>query len=484
MSEITKLEPKLIWKYFHQITQIPRPSKKEQRIVKYLIDFAKQQNLAYKTDAIGNVLITKSATKGMEHKPTVILQSHVDMVCEKNTNTIFNFDTDAIETYIDGDWVKAKGTTLGADDGIGVAAQLALLASNEVTHGKIECLFTVDEETGLSGAFALEKGFLTGNLLLNLDSEDWGELFIGCAGGVDTIATLNYSKDEIPVNSFAAHITIKGLKGGHSGGDIHIGLGNANKILNRFLYEETNKYNLRVHSLNGGNLRNAIAREANAIIVIPTKYKETLRANLNFFTSDIENELGSIEPNLRIELSSCEAPEWVIDKKSQDVLLNSVYACPHGVIAWSKTIPNLVETSTNLASVKMSTENQITITTSQRSSSDFAKDDIRQMVASVFQLAGAKVVHSDGYPGWAPNPSSAVLATTKTVFNNLFGEEPKVLAIHAGLECGLFLKKYPQLDMISFGPTIYGAHSPDERLNIKSVEKFWDLLLKVLEEIQ
>ncbi len=482
MSEIVKLSPELIWKYFYEITQIPRPSKKEERIIQYLVEFAESQGLEYRQDKIQNIVICKPATAGFEDRPTVILQSHVDMVCEKNTDTDFNFDTDPIQTYIDEGWVKAKGTTLGGDDGIGVATQLALLAAKEVEHPAIECLFTVDEETGLTGAFELGDHMLTGSVLLNLDSEDWGELFIGCAGGVDTIAKLPLEWETTPAGYFGAELKVKGLQGGHSGGDIHKGLGNANKILNRFLFEEAEKYALHIADFDGGNLRNAIAREAKAVVAVPMSQKETLRANLNVFISEMEAALGKVEPDFTIELSSVDLPKEVMKTDLQQKMLQAIYACPHGVVAWSKTIDNLVETSTNLASVKFK-DGQIVFTTSQRSSVGAAKEDIRQTVSSVFRLAGASVEHSDGYPGWEPNPSSPVVATTIEVFKALFEEEPKVLAIHAGLECGLFLEKYPHLDMISFGPTIYGAHSPDERMNIETVAQFWDLLKAVLKNI-
>lgn len=483
MAEILSLSPSLVWKYFHEITQIPRPSKKEERVVKYLTNFAKEHKLDYQKDKVGNVVIRKAASPGFENKPTVVLQSHVDMVCEKNNDTDFNFDTDPIQTYIESGWVKARGTTLGGDDGIGVAAELALLAGNDIDHGPIECLFTVDEETGLTGAFNLASDMLQGKILLNLDSEDWGQLFIGCAGGVDTLAAMIYKEQPVPAGCISLNISVRGLTGGHSGDDIHKGRGNAIKILNRFLYEENEKYNVYIHSFTGGNLRNAIAREAHATVLIPMQQKETIRANMNVFQSETEEALGDAEPNFAMELASTDAPEYVWDEKTKNNVLQSLYACPHGVVAWSKSIENLVETSTNLASIKVAENKKIIITTSQRSSVESAKEDIRQQVASVFTLAGAEVVHSDGYPGWAPNPNAPIVKTTQKVFYELFNEHPRVLAIHAGLECGLFLKKYPELDMISFGPTIYGAHSPDERMYIASVQQFWELLIGVLQAV-
>jgi dipeptidase D len=477
---LTHLAPEKIWFYFDEITRIPRPSKKEQRIIDYLLAFGKQHNLETKVDAVGNVLICKDATMGMEGCKTVILQSHVDMVCEKNSDKIHNFDTDPIQTFIDGEWVKARGTTLGADDGIGMAAQLAVLASDDLQHGKIECLFTVDEETGLTGAFALKEGFMSGEILLNLDSEDEGELYIGCAGGVDTVATLEYNPEPAGSNLFAVKISVKGLKGGHSGDDINKGLGNAVKILNRFLWELDKKLNIFIASIDGGNLRNALAREATATLLIPSSKKEEVRTLLNIYTSDIESIYAATEPGLRLIMESTDYPEFVIDRDTQNKLLNVLYACPHGVLAMSSSIPGLVETSTNLASVKLKSDNLLEIVTSQRSSVEAARKGAKQMVSSVFGLVGATVRHSDGYPGWNPNPKSPVLQIAKTVYENTFGLIPDVKAIHAGLECGLFLEKYPRLDMVSFGPTIKGAHSPDERLHIQSVEKFWKLLIGIL----
>lgn len=482
MSEIKQLTPKAIWNYFYEITQIPRPSKKEEKIIAYLLEFGKTHNLETKTDKIGNVLISKPATAGMENRKTVILQSHLDMVCEKNNDTNFNFDTDPIETYIDGDWVKAKGTTLGGDDGIGVAAQLALLASNDIKHGPIECLFTVDEETGLSGAFALEKGFLSGEILLNLDSEDEGELYMGCAGGIDTLAELSFSKDKIPTDYIPLLVEVKGLKGGHSGDDINKGLGNANKILNRFLWEANLSYGIRLASFNGGNLRNAIAREAKAEILVHPDKKEALQKALNTYFEDIKTIYNVTEPELTLSISSTTLPHFVIDSASQNTLLNLIYACPHGVLAMSKEIDNFVETSTNLASVKTK-DMHFELVTSQRSSVEAARKGAAQMVHSVFSLAGAKVRHSDGYPGWKPNLDSPILKISTKAYQTLFSVEPEVKAIHAGLECGLFLEKYPYLDMVSFGPTIKGAHSPDERMHIESVAKFWELTLEILKQI-
>ncbi len=479
MSVLNTLQPQVIWHYFSEICNIPRPSKKEERIIAYLIAFAKENHLDYKTDKIGNVLICKPATAGYENKQSVLLQSHVDMVCEKHSHIAHDFDVDPIKPQIDGGWVKASGTTLGADDGIGVAAQLALLASDDIVHGAIECLFTVDEETGLTGAFNLEEGFFESKILLNLDSEDDGELFIGCAGGIDTVAHFTLETEPLPENSFAVKLNISGLKGGHSGDDIHKGLGNANKILNRFLWTAQRENNLRVASFNGGNLRNAIAREAEAVVVVPTSQKEPLRVAFNLYASDMASELEKTEPGIHFQMESCDAPESLYTVSFQTKLLNALYACPHGVIAMSQEIEGLVETSTNLASVKQN-ETIIEVTTSQRSSVETAKTDIAAMVRSVFELAGAEVSHGDGYPGWQPNMNSEILKITEESYEQLFKQKPLVRAIHAGLECGLFLQKYPGLDMISFGPTIRGAHSPDERIDIETVDKFWKHLLDVL----
>jgi dipeptidase D len=482
MSQILNLEPKEVMGYFYEILQIPRPSKKEEKIIQYLIDFAKTNNLDVKKDEAGNILISKPATSGKEKVKTVVLQSHVDMVCEKNSDIIHDFDKDPIEGYVDGEWVKAKGTTLGADDGIGIAAQLAILASDKLEHGPIECLFTVDEETGLTGAFALQKGFFTGKILINLDSEDEGELFIGCAGGADTVATFDYNKEVPESGSTALKIKIAGLKGGHSGDDIHKGLGNSNKILNRFLWLLDRETGIRLSEFDGGNLRNAIPREAFAIFTIAKNDKDKAKRLFDTYSKDIKKELHATEPGLTLSFEEVSSPEFVIDKKTQDALLDSLYACPHGVIAWSQTIDGLVETSTNLASVKFKGD-KIEVSTSQRSSVESSKWDIAHMVEAVFMLAGASVKHGEGYPGWAPDKNSEILRISETAYEKLFKTKPVVRAIHAGLECGLFLEKYPDLDMISFGPTIKGAHSPDERLHIESNVKFWDLLLEVLKKV-
>ena len=481
--DITKLKPTGLFHYFHEICQIPRPSKKEEKILAYLINFAKEHKLEYKQDKIGNIVICKAATAGYENRQTTILQSHVDMVCEKNSDVEHDFLTDPIETIVEEGWLKAKGTTLGADNGIGVATQLAILADNTLEHGAIECLFTVDEETGLTGAFELEDHMLTGSILINLDSEDDGELFIGCSGGIDSVAKFEYKRIDAPKDYFFFKVDIKGLTGGHSGGDIHLGLGNANKILNRFLHKMNSKYDLYLFDINGGNLRNAIPREAHAVCAIQEEFKHDVRADLNIFASEIEDELGSIEPNMEFVLESVKAQEKAIDKDTVNRLIKTLTAVPHGVDSMSLDMPGLVETSTNLASIKMIENNIIRVETSQRSSILSARDNMANTVRAAFELGGAEVSFGDGYPGWKPNPHSEVVTVAADSYRRLFDTEPKIMAIHAGLECGLFLDKYPHLDMVSFGPTMRGVHSPDERLEIATVDKFWLHLVDVLKHI-
>lgn len=416
----------------------------------------------------------------MENRKTIVLQSHVDMVCEKNNDVQHDFLNDPIETEIDGEWLKAKGTTLGADNGIGVATELAILADDTIAHGPLECLFTIDEETGLTGAFALKEGFMNGDILLNLDSEDEGELFIGCAGGIDTVAQFAYQEVDVPAGYFCCKVQVKGLKGGHSGGDIHLGRGNANKILNRFLSQTLKKYDMYLCEIDGGNLRNAIAREAHAVIALPEADKHAVRADLNIFAAEVQAEYNVTDPDLQLLMES-EAPRAkAIDKDTTKHLLQAIYAVPHGVYAMSQDIPGLVETSTNMASVKMKPGNIIRIETSQRSSTASSKRDMNTMVRTVFEMAGAEVSSGEGYPGWKPNPHSEILEIATASYKRLFGVDAKVKAIHAGLECGLFLDKYPTLDMISFGPTLQGVHSPDERMLIPTVQKFWDHLLDIL----
>lgn len=483
METLKGLKPEAVWGYFEEICRIPRPSRKEEKIGAWLMEFARKHRIEARQDEAGNVLMSKPATPGREEAPTVVLQAHMDMVCEKNADTVHDFDKDPIRPYIDGEWVKAKGTTLGADDGIGMAAALAVLTSEEVKHGRVECLFTVDEETGLTGAFALKPGFFSGKILLNLDSEDEGEMFVGCAGGIDTVVRMPYTKEAVPAHRFAVKVTVKGLQGGHSGDDINKGRGNAIKILNRFLWEMNRKHGISVASFAGGNLRNAIAREASAVMVFEEALKEPVRVAFNIYAAEMERVWKITEPGIALELESEEVPAEALDAASTTKLLDALYACPHGVFAMSYRMPGMVETSTNLAAVKFTEENTILITTSQRSDVDSEKMNIAQMVAAVFRMAGASVEHGEGYPGWAPNPDSAILKIAVDSYKRLFGKEPVVRSIHAGLECGLFLEKYPGMDMISFGPTLRGVHSPDEKVEIKTVEMWWRHLTDILEKV-
>ena len=481
--ELKGLQPEALWHYFEEICRIPRPSPREEKMAAYLMAFAEKRGFPAKQDEAGNVLISKPASVGMEQTPTVVLQAHMDMVCEKNAGTVHDFEKDPIIPYIEGEWVKAKGTTLGADDGIGMAAQLALLASEDIKHGPLECLFTVNEECGLTGAFALKPGFFKGRILLNLDSEDEGELFIGCAGGMDTVVEMPIEMEESGTGTFAVKITVKGLRGGHSGDDINKGRGNAIKILNRFLWDLNEKYPIRVAEFTGGNLRNAIAREAFASIVFDEKYKEQVRVEFNLYQAEMESVWGVTEPGLKMEMESVNLPEDVLTADCTCRLLNALYACPHGVFAMSYRMPGMVETSTNLAALKMEDKRKIWITSSQRSDINSEKLNVAHMMAAVFRLAQAKVTHGEGYPGWAPNPDSAVLKVAVASYERLFGKKPIVRSIHAGLECGLFLEKYPDMDMISFGPTLRGVHSPDEKVNTKTVEMWWRHLVDILQHI-
>lgn len=481
--ENNELKPKEVFSFFEEICQVPRPSKKEGKIIEYLKKFGADHGLETKVDEAGNILIKKPATPGKENLKTVILQSHMDMVCEKNNDTKHNFETDPIVTYVDGEWLKARGTTLGADNGIGVATELAVLAADNIEHGPIECLFTVDEETGLTGAFALKPGFMEGDILINLDSEDEGELFIGCAGGINTTIDFKYSEVEVPAGYVALKVTVKGLTGGHSGDDINKNRANANKLLNRFLYASMKKYDMYLCSIDGGNLHNAIPREASAVIAVPEADKESVRVDLNIFASEVENEYNVTEPNVEFVLESDGVCGKAIDRDTASRMIKAIHGVYCGVFAMSQDIPGFVETSTNLASVKMNEPGNIRIVTSQRSSIMSARTNVADSVTAVFELAGATVFSNEGYPGWKPNPDSEILKISVDAYKRLFGEEPKVKAIHAGLECGLFLEKYPNLDMVSFGPTLRGVHSPDERMLIPTVDKFWRHLLEVLANI-
>lgn len=480
---ITDLKPTKVWKFFHEITQVPRPSKKEEKILAYLVKFAEDRNLKYRTDEVGNLVIEKPATPGYEHLETVILQSHMDMVCEKNADKVHDFENDPIRTIIDGEWLHADGTTLGADNGIGCAAELAILDSDDIEHGPIECLFTMDEETGMTGAMNLKPGFFNGKILLNLDSEDEGELFIGCAGGMGTMAEFAYEKREATDDYLYFEVKVSGLKGGHSGGEIHIGLGNANKILTRYLYALEHELDWKLCSFQGGNLHNAIPREAHAVIGLKADQKERARVILNELVAAVEDELKRVDPGVKLEMKSVGKPAYRIDCDTKRRLVRALYACPHGVYGMSHDIEGLVETSSNLASVKMKEDDKIYVETSQRSSTSSLISDIANTVASVFELAGAKISFRDPYPGWKPNPDSPILKAASESYERIFGRKPAIKAIHAGLECGLFLDKYPYLDMVSFGPTLRDVHSPVEKIEIKTVQLWWDHLVDILKHI-
>ena len=480
---ITDLKPTKVWKFFHEITQVPRPSKKEEKILAYLVKFAEDRNLKYRTDEVGNLVIEKPATPGYEHLETVILQSHMDMVCEKNADKVHDFENDPIRTIIDGEWLHADGTTLGADNGIGCAAELAILDSDDIEHGPIECLFTMDEETGMTGAMNLKPGFFNGKILLNLDSEDEGELFIGCAGGMGTMAEFAYEKREATDDYLYFEVKVSGLKGGHSGGEIHIGRGNANKILTRYLYALEHELDWKLCSFQGGNLHNAIPREAHAVIGLKADQKERARVILNELAAAVEDELKRVDPGVKLEMKSVGKPAYRIDCDTKRRLVRALYACPHGVYGMSHDIEGLVETSSNLASVKMKEDDKIYVETSQRSSTSSLISDIANTVASVFELAGAKISFRDPYPGWKPNPDSPILKAASESYERIFGRKPAIKAIHAGLECGLFLDKYPYLDMVSFGPTLRDVHSPVEKIEIKTVQLWWDHLVDMLKHI-
>jgi dipeptidase D len=476
-------EPTALWSYFFTLCRIPRASGHTEALQRWLVDFAAEYGLECRQDKVGNVLIRKPASKGRETSPAVVLQAHMDMVCEKNADTTHDFNTDPIQLVVDGEWLKAKGTTLGADNGIGMAAQLAVLADNTLEHGPVECLFTVDEETGLSGAFGLEPGFFEGRTLINLDSEDDGELFIGCAGGMNSHITFHFETEPAPQNLFYFNLQVKGLQGGHSGDDIEKGRGNANHLLARTLWQLSHEVDLRLASFTGGNLSNAIPREASCLAAVPSSQKETVRVHLNYLLADLEDEYRLTDAKLAIELSSATAPSTLLQKADSQRFIQTLYACPTGVMAMSFALPGLVETSLNLASIKPVDDNNWLITTSQRSSVESAKHALSQRLEALFTLAGMSIKHTEGYPGWKPNPESALVKLVANTHKDLFGKEARIRAIHAGLECGLFLLKYPHLDMVSFGPTMRGVHSPDERLLMPTVQPFWTLLTETLKRL-
>jgi len=480
-KNISKLLPNELWNNFYQLTQIPRPSKNEQEVIAFAKKFGEDLGLETIVDEIGNVIIRKPATKGLENKRGVILQSHLDMVPQKNSDKVHDFTKDAIEAYIDGDWVTANDTTLGADNGIGAAAAMAVLASKDIEHGPIEALFTIDEETGMTGAFKLKQGLLKGGILLNLDSEDEGELYIGCAGGIDTTATFNYRTEEAPKSFTAFKIAVRGLKGGHSGLDIILKRGNANIILNRILINGNESFGLLLADFDGGSLRNAIPREAFATVAVPDGEVGNLK-NLVLEVEALYKKELSDDQGLKISLEKIEMPKGFIDVETLDNVLNAIHIAPNGVLKMSEEIEGVVETSSNMAIIK-SSDGKLSVAFLHRSSSEDGKKDICKQVRELFEKYGASVENSGDYPGWQPNPNSPILNTMKEVYNTNFGKVPEVKVIHAGLECGILGASYPEWDMISFGPTIRFPHSPDEKVHIESVGKFWDYLVKTLKEV-
>jgi len=481
-NEILSLEPKRLWKHFHSLTLIPRPSKKEERIREFIYKFGMDLRLETILDEVGNVIIRKPATPGMENRKGVILQGHLDMVPQKNSDKVHDFEHDPIETIIDGEWVRANGTTLGADNGMGVAAAMAVLESTDLQHGPIEALFTADEETGMTGANGLKPGLLKGDILLNMDSEDEGELYIGCAGGTNGSITFSYNEVPLTGDHTGYRISVTGLKGGHSGVDIHLGRGNANKIMNRILYHGFIKHGLQVAVIEGGSLRNAIPRESFALVAVPSGNAGAFLACLAKISDKIRRELSAVEPDLKIEAVPETRPEKVIESGVLLRCMNAIYACPNGVVRMSNEMEGLVETSNNLAIVKAE-KGSIGIMNLLRSSVDSAKDDLQQTIQCLFDLAGAASVFDGSYPGWKPNPASPILKTMQEIYHGKFGKIPEIKAIHAGLECGILGGAYPGWDMISFGPTIRYPHSPDEKVNIATAQKFWDFLVETLKHI-
>jgi dipeptidase D len=481
-NQILSLNPNAVWKHFHSLTQIPRPSKKETKIIEFMKKFGESLGLETIVDSVGNVIIRKPATPGMENRKGVILQSHLDMVPQKNSDKVHDFEKDPIETIIDNGWVRANGTTLGADNGMGVAAIMAVLESKDIAHGPVEALFTIDEETGMTGAFQLKPGLLHGDILLNLDSEDEGELYFGCAGGIDGNFTFPFKKENTENNTVALKVSVTGLKGGHSGLDISLGRGNSCKILTRLVWHGVKDHGLRLSYIEAGNMRNAIPREGYAIITLPAGEKSKYIQCINELSNSIKAELSVTEPGLNISITETEMPEYLMDVDTQNRMLRAVYGCPSGVIRMSDAMVGLVETSTNL-SIISTEKDQIVIRCLLRSSVNSAKADLAIMMGSIFELAGANVLFEGEYPGWKPNPESPILKTMQNVYNQRFGKVPEIKAIHAGLECGLLGAVYPNWDMISFGPTIRSPHSPDEKVNIDSVEKFWIYLTETLKNI-
>ncbi len=481
-KEVRHLEPTNVWNKFADLNAVPRPSKKEERVIQFMMDFGTSLGLETFKDEVGNVIIRKPATNGMEDRKMVTLQSHLDMVHQKNTDTVFDFDVQGIEMKIEGDWVKAKGTTLGADNGMGVAAIMALLESDTVVHPAIEALFTIDEETGMTGAMGLKGGVLKGEILLNLDTEEDDEIDIGCAGGIDVTATRKYKEVAVPKNHTAFTITVKGLQGGHSGMDIHRGFGNANKIMNRLLYMACVDFNIGVSEINGGSLRNAIPRESFAMVVVEDKHKGQFEKAMSDLVETVKEELKHTEPQLEVGVGKVEVPSLMMEQDAQQKLIKAIYAAKNGVYAMSAAMEDLVETSNNIARVIVK-NGRIEIMCLTRSSVNSAKLDLANSLKCAFELAGCEVTLSGDYPGWNPNPNSDILKVLEKKYKTVFGDSANVVACHAGLECGILGKNYPDMDMISFGPTIKGAHSPDERVSIPSVQKFWKFLLEILKDI-
>ncbi|MCX6326782.1 MAG: aminoacyl-histidine dipeptidase [Bacteroidia bacterium] len=482
MSDIRKLEPKQLWNYFHEITQIPRPSKKEKKIVEYMVDFGNKHNLETKVDKVGNVIIRKPATKGMENRKGVIFQTHLDMVPQKNSDKKHDFEKDPIETLIEGEWVRANGTTLGSDNGIGVAATMAVLAAKDISHGPIEALFTIDEETGMTGVFGLKKGLLNGDILMNLDSEDEGELYVGCAGGIDVSAVKICAEESAPRGMTAFKVFAKGLKGGHSGVDIAMGRANSNKLMFRFLMQAESDFGIRLSEAAGGDLRNAIPRESYSIVLVPEIKAKEFEKFVKGYEKMYRAEFSDTEPDMSFTFEEVKVPAKVLNQGDQYRIIRAVFICPNGVIRMSQAMKGLVETSNNLAIVKIK-EGKFEAYNLCRSSVDSAKEANAWKIAAVFHLINAEVKLEGGYPGWKPNMQSPILNTMGIVYKDMFGKIPEIKAIHAGLECGLIGGVYPNLDMISFGPTIRFPHSPDEKVNIASVGKFWDFLVGTLKHI-
>jgi len=477
-----QLKPELLWKHFEALTQIPRPSRKEQLAAKYVVDFAKKNKLKFLVDRFGNVVISKPATHGLENLAPVVMQGHLDMVAEKNADVKHNFDKDPLNIFVDGDWVKAKGTTLGSDNGVGVAAALAVLESTNIQHGPISALFTLDEETGLNGAQALQPGFVKADILLNLDSEEDGALYIGCAGGQTTYAKYNFTAKDFTKDSKALEIRVTGLRGGHSGLDIIQGRGNAIKLIVRLLHELNYKFGIQLVSINGGSKHNAIPRESFAVVRLKNKFVKEVCDFVEDYNHIVKSELSSVEPNLSVVITESKSKAKVIDAVTSKNIIDSLYAVPNGVIKMSADIEGLVETSTNLAVVTTKAK-FVEVILSQRSSVESERKDLANSIAALLRMAKAEVKQADGYPGWKPDINSPVLKVIKSVYAKKYKANPEVKAIHAGLECGIIKERYPDMDMISFGPTIIGAHSPDEKVQISTVKKFWDLLLDTLKNI-